>query len=295
MSHDIDLKVVDLTVRYGRREVLQRVSLSVPRGSVYAILGRNGAGKSSLIRCVCGFQRPAAGRVELLGRDSWIERRELMQEVGIVPEDTDAPPEMRVGDLLTFYRRSYRRWDAAETAARLERLRIPLDRRFATLSKGERRQVMLAAVLGTLPRLLILDDPTLGLDAVARKELFEELVGDLADRGITVILTTHDLAGVEAIADRVAILSGGRVVLEEEVEALRSRFRRIRFSSEPADDATLLARLQTLRVRRWGNALEAVVSRYDERIETTAVTEVVPMNLEEIFVAVAESQAGGAE
>jgi ABC-2 type transport system ATP-binding protein len=98
---------------------------------------------------------------------------------------------------------------------------------FGRLSKGQKAQVALALALASSPRLLVLDDPTLGLDAVARKDLFEELIGELADRGITVLITTHDLAGAERIADRVGILRRGRLVLYEEMEALREKFRRV--------------------------------------------------------------------
>ena len=106
--------------------------------------------------------------------------------------------------------------------ARLKRFGVALDTPFGKLSKGQKGQVSLSLALASAPRLLVLDDPTLGLDAVARKAVFEELIGDLADRGTTVFITTHDLAGVEPIADRVGILREGRLVLDEEMEALKA-------------------------------------------------------------------------
>jgi len=150
--------------------------------------------------------------------------------------------------------------------------------------------VMLALALATSPELLVLDDPTLGLDVVARKSLFEEVIGEMADRGITVLVTTHDLAGVETIADRVGILRDGRMVLDEEMEALKSRFRRIRFSNAPV--ALASGNLLAATVRQWGSGTEAVVSNYDdvafERFRGEAnVAEVSPMSLEEIFISVA--------
>src|SRR5207253_1261054 len=122
--------------------------------------------------------------------------------------------------------------------------------------------VSLALALAAAPELLILDDPTLGLDAVARKSLFEEVLGDLADRGITVLITTHDLASVENIADRVGILRHGRLVLDEDVETLKGRFRRIRFASQPMVFAQ--ANLVAATVRQWGSGTEAVISNYDD-------------------------------
>jgi ABC-2 type transport system ATP-binding protein len=153
------------------------------------------------------------------------------------------------------------------------------------------------------PELLVLDDPTLGLDAVARRELWEDLVSDLADRGTTVLLTTHDLAGAEGIADRVGILDRGRLVLDEELEALRARFRRIHLRSEPAAGSAESAALEELGVLRVsGSALghEAVVAHFaPEAFARLAATgallepEARVMTLEEIFVALAGDGKGG--
>ena len=216
-----------LTVRYGDRLALDSVSLTVPEGSVYALLGRNGAGKSSLVRCLLGQQRPKAGRVLLFGRDVWDHRAAVLQDVGIVPEEPDAPASMTARQLSRFCSRLYNSWDGPGLEERLRRFGVSSGTPFGKLSKGQKAQVALALALASSPRLLVLDDPTLGLDAVARKDLFEELIGELADRGITVLITTHDLAGAERIADRVGVLRRGRLVLNEEMETLRGRFRTI--------------------------------------------------------------------
>lgn len=277
--------VEGLTVRYGKRLALDNVSFSVPEGSVYALLGRNGAGKSSLVRCLLGEQRPDSGKVLLLGRDVWRERATILSEVGVVPEEADMPPASTARQVSRFCSRLYPRWDAAGVEARLRRFGVPADVPFGRLSKGQRGQVALALALASSPRLLVLDDPTLGLDALARKAIFEELIGELADRGTTVFITTHDLAGVEKIADRVAILKSGRIVLDEEMEALKVRFRRISF---PRGRERELAPLQPVAVAALGWGVEAVVSNWDEeRFAGPAEAEVSALTLEEIFIAVA--------
>jgi len=265
MSSDTIIDIDGLTVRYGRKTAVDNVSLNVPRGSVYALLGRNGAGKSSLVRCLLGQQNPAAGEIQLFGDDVWRRRAALMERVGVVSEDADAPPEMPVGALSGFCSRLYARWDDKLVADRLRRFAIAPQTRFGDLSKGQKKQVSLALALAMSPDLLVLDDPTLGLDVVARKSLFEEVITELADRGITVFVTTHDLGGIETLADRVGILKDGALILEEEMEALKSRFRRIRYPAAVA---------------------RAVVSNFDE-VEAPADAEVTPMTLEEIFIAVA--------
>jgi ABC-2 type transport system ATP-binding protein len=216
------LQADGLTIRYGRTMVVEDLTLAVPRGSVYALLGRNGAGKSSLLRVFLG-QRPAAmGRVLLLGEDPWKRRTSLMSRVGVVPEDPDAPPEMTAAELSAFCARLHARWDKGAVAERMRRFEVPLDRPFGSLSKGQRGALSLSLALGHAPELLLLDDPTLGLDVVARDAVLQEVIGELADRGTTVFLTTHDLRAIEGIADHVAILHGGRLALAGALEALKA-------------------------------------------------------------------------
>jgi ABC-2 type transport system ATP-binding protein len=278
------IEVEDLSVRYGRQTALDGVSFAVPAGSVYALLGRNGAGKSSLVRCLLGEQRPASGRILLLGRDVWRERASILAEVGVVHESPDAPPAMTAAQLSRFCSRLYPRWDGSGFSARLQRFGVREDVAFGKLSRGQRGQVALGLALAPEPRLLILDDPTLGLDPVARRSVFEELIGELADRGTTVFLTSHDLGGVEGIADRVGILREGRLVLDEEVEALKRRFRRISFP--PGQESPELAELEPVAVASRGWRVEAVVSGWDEeRSRLPAAAEVSALTLEEIFLA----------
>jgi ABC-2 type transport system ATP-binding protein len=275
-----------LTVRYGDRVALDSVSLEVAEGAVYALLGRNGAGKSSLVRCLLGEQKPDAGRVSLLGKDVWQERAAILSEVGVVPEEPDMPPAMTLRQIARFCSRLYPSWDGAGVEARLKRFGVPANTPFGRLSKGQKAQVSMALALAGTPRLLVLDDPTLGLDAVARKAVFEELIGELADRGTTVFITTHDLAGVERIADRVAVLRQGKLVLDEEMEALKHRFRRLSF---PAAERELrLEALAPVAVASRGWGVEAVVSNYDEdHLEASGKEgpEVSALTLEEIFIA----------
>ncbi|MFL6198101.1 MAG: ABC transporter ATP-binding protein [Thermoanaerobaculia bacterium] len=272
--------VEELSVRYGRRLVLDRVSLAVPEGSVYVLLGRNGAGKSSLVRCLLGEQRPGSGSVRLLGGDAWRERAALLREVGVVPEEPDAPPSMNARELARFCSGLYSSWDGAGFEARLERFGVPSGVPFGQLSKGQKGQVTLSLALAGSPRLLILDDPTLGLDPVARRAVFDELIVDLADRGTTVFLTSHDLAGVEGIADRVGVLRGGRLLVDEEMDTLKQRFRRLRLPAGNGQELEALAPVSST-TRAWGS--EVVVAGWDESFAREEV-EVSAMTLEEIFL-----------
>ncbi len=294
-------------MRYGGNPspTLEEVSFSVPRGSVYALLGRNGAGKSSLVRCLLGQQKPTAGACFLFGEDVWKNRATLMARVGVVPEDPDAPPAMTARQLSAFCAKLYPSWDAPSVEARLARFGVPAGTPFGSLSKGQRALVALALALASSPELLVLDDPTLGLDAVARRAFFEELVGELADRGTTVLLTSHDLAGVESMATHVGFLKGGKLVLDEELETLKGRFRRLRYANEATEERTDFGQelagvrrraREGARVGRGGRRLELRERRSFARfpsLEGVVDAESSSLSLEEIFIAVAgETPAG---
>ncbi len=305
MSEAPILSADGITVRYGATTACADVSLSVARGAVYALLGRNGAGKSSLVRCLLGQQKPTRGGVLLFGQDVWKRRAPLMDRIGVVPEEPDAPPAMTALELGRFCARIYSRWNREQYGQRLARFGIPGDVPFGRLSKGQKGGVLLALALASEPDLLVLDDPTLGLDVVARKTLYEELVGELADRGTTVFVTTHDLAGIEGIATRIGILKEGRLVLEEEMERLKSRFRRIHYGNRMTETrstyGTELDLFDAVRVRVRGWGVDAVVANYDDtsfdrfqRTDGVVDAEASAMTLEEIFLAVVGEQKGGA-
>jgi ABC-2 type transport system ATP-binding protein len=286
------LSLEGVAVRYGRTAVAEDVSLRVERGTVFALLGRNGVGKSSLVRCILGQQRPSAGTVRLFGGDPWATRTSAMARVGVVPEEPDAPPGMSADALLRLCRKLAPRWDGVRVAARLEKAGVPRNVPFGKLSKGQKSAVMLALALGHGPELLVLDDPTLGLDAVARRDLYDEIIGELADRGTTVLVTSHDLDGMERLADHVALLKDGRPLVNEPLEDLKGRFRRLRVTEAPAGDGLDWQPFETLATRShpWGS--EALVTNFTEECLTAfqgrwAVTglDVASLSLEEIFVA----------
>ncbi len=211
----------DVTLRYGRTTALDRLDVHVPEGSVYALLGRNGSGKSSLVKALLGHRRPDSGVLEIDGLDPWQARHRLMGRIAATPETPDAPPAMKVDAIGDFVGSFHRHWDAAGFRGRLERFGIPWTKRFGDLSRGQKALVMLSLALAQKPALLLLDDPTLGLDPVARRFVFDELIGELADRGTTVLITTHDLEGIERIATHIGMLSQGKLLVEGELEELR--------------------------------------------------------------------------
>jgi ABC-2 type transport system ATP-binding protein len=284
-----------LTIRYGRTTAVGGISLQVPRGSVYALLGRNGAGKTSTVRCLLGQWKATAGSAALFGRDVWRERARLMARVGVVLERDEAPPSMTAGQLERLFARLYPTWDRSAVLDRLERFSVPPDRAFGKLSRGQQRQLSLALALASSPELLVLDDPTLGLDAVARRELLDELIGELADRGTTVFVATNDIAGIEPVADRVGVLRNGELVVDQEMDELKSRYRRIR-TAAAVEAEHPVANAEVVASRKVAGGVETVI-RYRGSGTTGedlgAGIEVHAMSLEEIFVALCGPANGG--
>jgi ABC-type multidrug transport system ATPase subunit len=307
MNTDTDPLMVDhLTVRYGKTTAVEDVSFSVAKGEVYALLGRNGAGKSSTIQCLVGQRKAHSGDCRIFGIDTWRGRRHVMARVGVVPETPDIPVGASARELGRFLGRIRPVFNAEDYRLRLERVGVPQRLPSGKLSKGQRRQLALAAVLAAEPEVLILDDPTLGLDAVVRRTLLEELVGELADRGTTVLVTTHDLTGIEGIADKVGIMQKGRLVYDETMDGLKDRFRRLRCvlnnGMSAAEVEHALEPLQPAAVRVVGAGVDAVIGRADHDLvrgfrEATGITEVElePLGLEEIFVALCGDGNGGGE
>lgn len=287
-----------LRVRYGRRTVLSGIDLHVQKGSVTALLGRNGSGKTSLVRCLLGQQKPEAGACRILGTDSWKDRTKALARVAVVPEEPDAPPEMNALELGRFSGRLCPGWDHGAFAARLRQFQLPSNTAFQKLSRGQKALLMLALALSSRPAVLILDDPSLGLDAVARQVLFEEVLGSLGEGGPTVFITTHDLDALETIADRVAVLTGGKLALSEEMENVKNRFRKLTYGLErpedPADAGQELDGFDALSVKVRGWGVEAVVSNFTEErfsrllaLPHVVDAETHALSLRQVFIALA--------
>ena len=224
-----------LTKRYGRARGIEDVDLQVEPGEVFGFLGPNGAGKSTTIRTLLDFQRPTSGSAELFGLDSRRDSVAIRTRVGYLPGDLKLFERMTGAQHLAWFGRARGTNDASAADDLIARFGVEMDRPAGELSKGNRQKVGLLLAFAHDPELLILDEPTSGLDPLMQAE-FERLVRDAAARGRTVLLSSHSLAEVQRVADRVAIIRDGRLVVTDTVELLRSRAPRVmgfRFAGSP--------------------------------------------------------------
>ncbi len=197
--------------RFGKKRVLEGIDLDVAPGQVTALLGVNGAGKSTFMRLALGVLAADRGELWVAGFDPLKQSRRLRQAVGYVPDKPDAYEWMNVRDLFRFLSSQYPTWDRAYADSLVASLDIPTRTTFNSMSRGEGMKAMLAAALAPRPRLLLLDEPFAGLDPLVREEVLRGVIGELRDGERTVLVATHDLDVVARIADRVAILAEGRI------------------------------------------------------------------------------------
>lgn len=217
------LEIVGLDLRFGTKTVLASVQLALAPDTVTVLLGTNGAGKSSLLRCALGLQRPHAGTVRTLGVDPLRAGPAWRDELGYVPDQPDAYPWMTARDLFRFVAAQSPRWSHERAGELLERLQAPAERSFAEMSRGEAAKVMLAAALTPRPRLLVLDEPFARLAPPVRDEVLGVFLAEAPSEGGAVLLATHDLDVAARAADRVLVLDGGRLVQDLDVATLDAR------------------------------------------------------------------------
>ncbi len=209
-----------LTKRYGDTLALDDLELSVEAGEVYGYLGPNGAGKTTTIRLLLGLHRPSSGRAELFGLDSWTEPVQAHSRVAYVAGEPFLWPGMTGAETLEFLARLHGGTDVPYREQLVERFRLDPDKKVRALSKGNRQKVQLIAALATRADLLLLDEPTAGLDPLM-EVAFRECIQEAQGRGQTVFLSSHILSEVEALCDRVGILRAGRLVDEGTLAELR--------------------------------------------------------------------------
>jgi ABC-2 type transport system ATP-binding protein len=280
------------------RPALQDLHLHVPTGGITGLLGPNGAGKTTITRLLLGLARPTAGSAQVLGRDVRRESVAVRRQVGFVPQERAILGWMRARDFVGGVRALSPSWDEACAARLARRWRIDERARLRELSPGTRGCLLLLVALARRAPLLVLDEPTAGLDPATVEDVLSELAGAAAD-GATILLVTHRLEEVERICDRVVVMNDGRAVLQEELDELRSSWRVIDVAGHPAPER-LRTWAEVAQVAPYGehvrlhvrSAPDAVVERV--RLLGAEVTGVRALTLREIYLAATRDEASGA-
>lgn len=285
---DLAIETHALTKHYGNLAALERVNMHVERGSIYGFLGRNGAGKTTAIRILAGLARPTSGGAHVLGIEAGPDRVAILQRTGFVI-DKMLLPYMTGRELLRINRAFFPAQSEAQARRYADALEIPMDRKFKKLSQGNKTKLCLLLALAQNPELLILDEPTAGLDPVVTDQLLRILVEDFANDGRTIMMSSHHLSEVEKITDWVGILDHGHLRLEARLDDIRARYRRIRVAGEHE----LATSPEILTANASEGVTEYVLCAGEEKFVAdlrnngATVLEVLPMNLSEIFLELA--------
>ncbi|MBX9791078.1 MAG: ABC transporter ATP-binding protein [Pirellulales bacterium] len=289
--------VIDrLTKYYGPKCVVNQVSLRVQAGCVYGLLGRNGAGKSTLIKMLTGLVQPDAGRATLLGDDIAAVQPATRARIAYLAEGHPLYRGMSIDQAARFTRQFYPTWHESFLRDILEHFQLSGRQKISRLSNGQRAQVSLALALAPDPELLILDDPTLGLDTVVRRDFLESMIRLIQGSGRTILLSSHVLGDVERVADRIGIMVDGVLRVDAPTDQFKQALRRVVLDfvgSVPPVPA--FAGL--VNHRHHGGKLELVVINYGD--EQRAIVEglgaasidVLDMNLEDAFIAYTRGQS----
>src|SRR5262245_43323451 len=216
-----------VTRTFGSKRALDDVSLIVPRGIVFGLVGANGAGKTTLIRHVLGLLKAQTGSVRVFGLDPVREPVRVLSRIGYLSEEGDLPGWMRVDELMRYMRAFYPTWDQAYAEELRRQFELDPAAKVKTLSKGQKARAGLLVALAYRPELLLLDEPSSGLDPIVRRDILGAIVRTIADEGRTVLFSSHLLDEVERISDRVAMLKGGRILFTGDLDEIKQTHHRL--------------------------------------------------------------------
>jgi ABC-2 type transport system ATP-binding protein len=220
----------DLSKQYRRHLALDKLSFALPEGSVYALLGANGAGKTTALKLLMNLHEPTSGTAQVLGVDSRRLEGRHFEQIGYVSENQDQPGWMTLSYLLKYLKPFYPAWEDERAIELVERFHLPMDRKIKHFSRGMQMKASLVSSLAYRPKLLILDEPFSGLDPLTREELIEALLESAPDTSI--VVSSHDLADIESFASHIGYLDKGKLGFSEELAALTARFREMQVTLE---------------------------------------------------------------
>ncbi len=292
MTDPLVIETSELRKRYGDAEAVSGLNLQVPAGSIFGFLGRSGAGKTTTIKLLLGMTQPTSGGVRVLGlpADAQEPSVEIRRRTGFVSEDKDLYDSMTVAEIIRFTAAFFPRWRRDLEGRYLRKFELPAARKVKALSRGTRTKLALLLALCRGAELLVLDEPTSGLDPAMTEEVLQAIVAHVASEELTVFFSSHQIAEVDQIADRIAIIDRGRAVVAGALEDLRENYRRIQLVFEGEAPEPAFRAPGIVRVRREGRMLTVLTAAGADQIvhEARALgpvsVDVVPVTLKEIFL-----------
>ncbi|MDR3148961.1 MAG: ABC transporter ATP-binding protein [Oscillospiraceae bacterium] len=271
---------------------LSDMTINVKSGSVYGLIGVNGSGKTTALKTITGIIRPDGGEVDFDGEPVY-ENLKVKQRMGFIPDDLHFFGSYTLKDSAQFYKRLFLRWDNGRYREMLELFALPESKRLSRFSKGMLKQAAFILTMATKPDYLILDEPIDGLDPIVRKLVWKYIMADVAEREMSVLVSSHNLREMEGVCDTVGIVDKGRIVLERDLDELRSDIHKVQAAwSKPADSEVIGndSDLKILRREKSGAVEHLIIRANRDLLETKIgelqplVFDLLPLSLEEIFI-----------
>lgn len=284
------LDVMNLTKSFGAFKALDDLSMHIPEGTVYGLVGPNGAGKSTLIRCLTGVYRPDKGTVLMEGQRIY-ENPGIKSRIGYIPDDIFYFPSATMEDMRAYYRSTYPKFDNGLFERLFEAFQLPRKSPIRRFSKGMQKQAAFHLAICTRPDVLVLDEPVDGLDPVMRRQVLSLILSDVAERGVSVLVSSHNLRELEDICDHVGILDHGKILLERSLADMQGNTVKLQMvgtvpGSLPVLHTSASGRLNTYILRASQEQVQAAMVGVD-----CPYYDILPLSLEEIFI----YELGGAD
>lgn len=291
------ISVKDLHKKYEDNTALGGMNMNIPSGSIYGLVGTNGAGKTTVIKHLAGVLQQDAGSIDFDGEDIW-ENTALKDRIAVIPDELFFPFSYNLNSMGKLYKGLYNNWNEERFREMIETFRLNPVAYLRSFSKGMKKQAAFCLAMSTMPDYLLLDEPIDGLDPIVRKQVWRYIVDDVAERNMSVLVSSHNLKEMEGICDRIGILQAGRTVLERDMESLKGDLHKIQVSfgseetraknknlkSDPYEGLNVLheesrGAVDLLLV---GNTQEDIRAAIEE--QNPLVFDMLPLTLEEVFI-----------
>ncbi|UOE95369.1 ABC transporter ATP-binding protein [Alkalihalobacillus sp. LMS39] len=284
------IEINQLSKTFENEKAVNDLDLHVAKGSIYGLLGSNGAGKTTLLKMIAGIYKPDYGTILINGEPNF-ENVKIKQNIIFIPDVPYFLPQSTVHQMAHYYRHFYTEWNESRYIRLQEVFGIDPKRKIQRLSKGMKRQVAFWLALSTMPDLIILDEPIDGLDSVMRQKIKNLLFQDVAEREMTILVSSHNLREIEDICDHVGIMHEGKLLIEKDVDDLKADTHKIQIVLQTKDQEELIENnLNVLHKEKRGSVILYVVKGHEDTITTyieqfgPTVFDLLPLTLEEIFI-----------
>lgn len=289
------IKIKNATKKFGNFAAISNINIDVKKGSIFGIIGENGAGKTTLIQCMTGIYKPDQGEITINGEPVY-ENPVVKERIGYVADQNQYFPFFKVKEMVEFYKRTYPTFNTSQFDKYNEVFKLDDNQRVRQLSKGMQMRLSLMLNLAISPDVLILDEPTSGLDAIAKKQMLDILLQEVADKQLTIFISSHHLGELERICDEIAIINNGKITYMSRLDEMKENVKKLQVVFEKESPIDLRDWAEVRKVEKIGRVYYIITEEYSTELEDklykagAKFVEQMDLSLEEIFIYTSEEE-----